>query len=43
MTGIPKSRVNRIQTRAREVGKLTTPPPKSGRKSRSDPPAEYDA
>ena len=42
-TNIPKSRVNRIQARAREAGKLTTPLPKAGRRSRSDPPMEYDA
>ncbi len=42
-TNIPKSRVNRLQARAREAGKLTTPPPKAGRRSRSDPPVEYDA
>ncbi|HUN01032.1 MAG TPA: AAA family ATPase [Halothiobacillus sp.] len=38
---ITPSRVGRIQKKAREAGKLTTPPPKAGRKSRSDPPAEH--
>jgi AAA domain len=40
---ITASRVNRLQKKAREAGKLTTPPPKPGRrKSRSDAPEERD-
>ena len=36
---ITPSRVSRIQKKAREAGKLTTPPPRPGRKSRKAPPA----
>jgi hypothetical protein len=40
--GLSNSTVNRLQKKARETGKLTTPAPKPGRrKSRSDPPDEY--
>ena len=36
---ITPSRVSRIQKKAREAGKLTTAPPRPGRKSRKTPPA----